>query len=57
MDLPAPVHLVLSSQYFVHLLSWKMGPSSPDGVHYTVSVHALKYVMYCFHTWQNRAQK
>ncbi|XP_016295398.1 cytokine receptor family member b2 isoform X2 [Sinocyclocheilus anshuiensis] len=41
MDLPAPVHLVLSSQYFVHLLSWKMGPGSPDGVHYTVSVHAL----------------
>uniref|UniRef100_A0A8C2EHU6 Cytokine receptor family member b2 n=1 Tax=Cyprinus carpio TaxID=7962 RepID=A0A8C2EHU6_CYPCA len=41
MDLPAPVHLVLSSRYFVHLLSWKMGPGSPDGVHYTVSVLAL----------------
>ncbi|KAI2660325.1 Interferon alpha/beta receptor 2 [Labeo rohita] len=41
MDLPAPVHLVLSSQYFFHLLSWKMGPGCPDGVHYTVRVQTL----------------
>lgn len=42
MDLPAPVKLNLSSQYFVHVLSWEMGPGSPDGVHYKVSVHALE---------------
>ncbi|XP_059403007.1 cytokine receptor family member b2, partial [Carassius carassius] len=42
MDLPAPVDLDLSSRYFVHVLSWKMGPGSPDGVHYKVSVHALE---------------
>lgn len=38
MQIPAPEHLNLSSQYFVHLLSWKMGPGSPDGVHYSVKI-------------------
>ncbi|XP_073702072.1 cytokine receptor family member b2 [Garra rufa] len=41
MELPAPVDLALSSQYFVHSLSWKMGPGCPDGVHYTVRVQKL----------------
>ncbi|KAK2905439.1 hypothetical protein QQF64_033775 [Cirrhinus molitorella] len=41
MELPAPIDLVLSSQYFVHSLSWKMGPGCPDGVHYTVRVQKL----------------
>ncbi|XP_056124419.1 cytokine receptor family member b2 [Rhinichthys klamathensis goyatoka] len=41
MDIPAPVHLVLSSQYFVHLLSWEKGPGSPDGVRFSVKIRAL----------------
>nr|WRW24775.1 cytokine receptor family member B2 [Megalobrama amblycephala] len=42
MDIPAPVNLNLSSQYFVHTLSWEMGPGSPDGVVYTVRIQTLK---------------
>ncbi|KAK7168513.1 hypothetical protein R3I93_004736 [Phoxinus phoxinus] len=38
---PAPVHLVLSSQCFVHWLSWETGPGSPDGLHFSVRVRAL----------------
>lgn len=41
MDIPAPVHLVLSSQYFNHLLSWEKGPGSPDGVHFSVIIRTL----------------
>ncbi|XP_051565764.1 cytokine receptor family member b2 isoform X2 [Myxocyprinus asiaticus] len=41
IHIPAPVNLSISSQYFVHLLSWKMGPGSPDGVHYKVSMCTL----------------
>ncbi|XP_051763031.1 cytokine receptor family member b1 isoform X8 [Ctenopharyngodon idella] len=41
MDIPAPVHLNLSSHNFIHTLSWEKGPGSPDGVHYTVKIRAL----------------
>lgn len=41
MDIPAPVNLNISSEYLVHLLSWSMGPGSPAGVHYTVSMRTL----------------
>ncbi|ROI52186.1 Interferon alpha/beta receptor 2 [Anabarilius grahami] len=41
MDIPAPVNLNLSSQYFIHTLSWEMGPGSPDGVVYTVRIRTL----------------
>ncbi|XP_067264998.1 cytokine receptor family member b2 isoform X2 [Chanodichthys erythropterus] len=41
MDIPAPVNLNLSSQYFIHTLSWEMGPGSPDGVIYTVRIRTL----------------
>ncbi|XP_051763044.1 cytokine receptor family member b2 [Ctenopharyngodon idella] len=41
MDIPAPVHLNLSSHNFVHTLSWEKGTGSPDGVHYTVKIRAL----------------
>ncbi|XP_077095031.1 cytokine receptor family member b2 [Siphateles boraxobius] len=41
MDIPAPGHLVLSSQYFVHLLTWEKGPGSPDGVRFSVIIRTL----------------
>ncbi|KAG1929094.1 interferon alpha/beta receptor 2-like [Pimephales promelas] len=42
MDVPAPVHLLLSSQHFVHLLSWEKGPGSPDGVRFSVRIQTQK---------------
>ncbi|KAA0716167.1 hypothetical protein E1301_Tti019911 [Triplophysa tibetana] len=44
MDIPAPVNLSISSEYFVHLLSWSLGPDTPAGVHYTVSMRSLSNI-------------
>ncbi|XP_067299114.1 cytokine receptor family member b2 [Pseudorasbora parva] len=43
MDVPAPAHLALSSQFFIHTLSWEKGPGSPDGVRYTVTVRSYSH--------------
>ncbi|KAJ8246721.1 hypothetical protein GJAV_G00254650 [Gymnothorax javanicus] len=40
-EIPAPVNLNVSSRNYVHLLTWEPGPGSPDGLSYTVQVHAV----------------
>ncbi|XP_046902043.1 interleukin-22 receptor subunit alpha-1-like isoform X2 [Hypomesus transpacificus] len=41
-EVPAPLKVNLSSNHFVHLLTWQPGPASPKDVYYNVSVASLK---------------
>ncbi|KAJ8352559.1 hypothetical protein SKAU_G00240350 [Synaphobranchus kaupii] len=41
-EVPAPVNLDISSENFVHLLTWKPGPGSPDNLSYSVDVYSLR---------------
>ncbi|KAJ8004586.1 hypothetical protein DPEC_G00137810 [Dallia pectoralis] len=51
-DLPAAVNVSLSSNHFIHLLTWAPGPGTPSGVHYRVMVNKLRQEV---NTWKDAA--